>query len=565
MSTRLDTVRRRAETAHFGMLTRLTPSAPTAVLGAVVLGYGIWLLVVGGRGWFWGDDWEFLLRRGSVTGVDHGLFEPHNGHWSTAPIVIVRVLYALFGMTTYTPYVLVTIAIHLGIAWVMFVLLCRSKCPPWIACAAAVFVVFIPVGQDNIVWDAAMNNTGAILCGLLAVLALQGGDLDRGRPFLTWTWLVLGLMFSATGISAVVLASVFAAVVRSPRNALRVLSVPAAVFVVWFLTFGEAGGEGGSKLDVPQFVWSGLTNSFGTALGVPEAGPVVFLGLLLASVVNHDTPAMVRHLGWAGLSAATAQLFLEGLARGILGIEVAASGRYAYFTLVFLTPALAAALDRLWRMSIEPRWAAVVGAVVLAVAYAAHGIGEMRAWSGGYADITAEWRSVVIGTAANARAGEPPIATEDDPVNRYLDPTLLALPEVISRLPDDKASDDDRLRAANKYNVAVDDQSLGMFRPVFLDLTSGWGDTEVLRGPGCRTHTATAPDPLLQIATQEGTEIGISGPATQVVTVLQRGDTELQGRIWQVEPGKLYIASNAKDAVLKVSFNQPGDYTICKQ
>ena len=58
------------------------------------------------RMWFETDSWHYLTERGTVPGHSVGWFEPWGGHWQTVPVLLYRALFAIFGMHTYTPYVL---------------------------------------------------------------------------------------------------------------------------------------------------------------------------------------------------------------------------------------------------------------------------------------------------------------------------------------------------------------------------------------------------------------------------------------------------------------------------
>ena len=80
---------------------RVLPREHRLHLAALAVG----LLVAGGimvayarRLYFFGDDWDFLLTRGTVEGADLGLLEPHSEHWSTVPILLFRSLFAVFGL-----------------------------------------------------------------------------------------------------------------------------------------------------------------------------------------------------------------------------------------------------------------------------------------------------------------------------------------------------------------------------------------------------------------------------------------------------------------------------------
>ncbi|MDT0186655.1 hypothetical protein Q9S36_41365 [Microbacterium sp. ARD31] len=545
---------------------RRRPAVPTLILAVCLVAYGAWLVHSASGMWFWIDDYEFLIHRGTIPGLDHGLFEPHNGHWSTMVVLVYRVLFAAFGMTTYVPYVLVTIVIHLAIAALLYTLLCREGANRWAALLASWFVVFIPIGFDNILWDAAMNNTGALLFGFLAVLALSRAGFSNRSVAMAWALLVVALMFSGTGVSAVVLAAAFAGVSRGPLVGLKVASVPAAVFVVWFLAEGRhANSLEWSLTQVPQFVWTGLTGTLGKVIGVETAGPVLFVCLLAALLTDRHGPEDVRHLAWAGLLAATTQLFLEALTRGFLGADLANSGRYAYFTVVLLTPAFGLLINRIWHVAVEPRWVVAVIAVVLAAGHLTHSLGALSTFAEGWRGVTSETRGFVLATSENVADGQLVVAPELTGPYEFIDVEALGREDVRRRLPDIEVSAEDRLRSETELNIGVSPDTYELFRPVLLDLTSGWKEREAALGPGCQAYTATRDDPLIQIATQDGTEIGITSEATQVVTVLQRDDVQGPVRIWGVRPGAIHIAVTARDAVLKISFNAGGEYTICKQ
>lgn len=539
---------------------------PALALAVVMLAYGAWLLWLSRGMYFWSDDYEFLLERGTIDGRNNGLFEPHNGHWSTMIVLIYRAGFAMFGMTTYTPFVLVTILIHLGIASLLYTLVARVGGGRALALLPALFALFIPVGFDNILWDAAMNNTGALLAGFLALLVLHRGDFERRSVGVSWLVLCVGLMFSGTGISSVVIATAFAAARRGPRTAVLVMSVPTAVFATWFLLYGRGANDvTWSATSVPQFVWTGLTKTLGNVVGVPELGPVLFAGLVVAMLTSSSRTTELRHLAWAGTIAAVAQLFLEALTRGIYGPDVATSGRYAYFTIILLTPAVALAVRRTWDLVGDPRWLVVLVGSVLSVGYVLHSLGALNDFAGGWRGVTGDLRGQVLATSQNVAAGQPLLQTELEGINKFIDPRVLGLEQVRAALPDDPVTNADRLRSESEFNVGVRSTTYDMFRPALIDLTSGWKEAEATPGGGCDTYTATRDDPLIQIATQDGTEIGITSDATQLVTVLQRDDELGPIRIWGVEAGPVYIASTARDAVLKVSFNAAGKYTICKQ
>lgn len=563
---------RRPERARrAGARARLrAPAAPAAVVLLVALSYGAWLVWLSADAYFWGDDWHFLLHRGTVPGEEEGgLMTPFNGHWSILMILTYRALFAVVGMTTYVPFVAVLVAFHVGICVAMHVLLRRAGAHPWVAAAVALTILFTGVAPEMVVFDAAMNHSGSILCGLLAVLALLRSDGSRRGTAVAWVALTLAVMWSSTGISAIIIAAVFATIQWGRAAGARVASAPTLVFLFWYVGWGRH--DRGAQLTwdavagAPQYVWTGLTKVFGSAVAIPEVGPVVFVVLMLNLVTDRDSSPVLRHLAWSGVAAATVQLLLESLTRGHMGIEAASTGRYAYFSLVLLAPALCLALVRLSRLTVEPQWLPVVAVSVALAGYAVHGVNQVRQYSGGYASVSRAWLDRLHGMEASADDGQRMItATYDELVNHGLSQDLIASDVVRNALPNGTPSPEGRLGAETMFNVGVGTKTYDLFNPAFVDLAFGW-NREIKKLPGCASYTATVDNPMLQIATVDGIEVGITSDATEVTTRLVRDDITADGRIWQVPAGAIYVASTAKDALLQVSFNAPGEYVICKQ
>ena len=85
----------------------------------VVVAFSVVVLFLVGRNqWFIRDDWAFIFTRERIhqnTGLADMLFIAQDGHWMTIPIVIYRIIHAIFGTGSYWPYLLPTMACHLGI------------------------------------------------------------------------------------------------------------------------------------------------------------------------------------------------------------------------------------------------------------------------------------------------------------------------------------------------------------------------------------------------------------------------------------------------------------------
>ena len=68
----------------------------------LVVAVPVVLFGLGDYHWFFRDELGFLTGREADTLAR--LFEPHNEHWSTLPIVLYRAALAVFGLRSYVPY-----------------------------------------------------------------------------------------------------------------------------------------------------------------------------------------------------------------------------------------------------------------------------------------------------------------------------------------------------------------------------------------------------------------------------------------------------------------------------
>src|SRR5262245_47511654 len=90
---------------------RALASPPVVVFGAAeALALFVWLHV-SRNAWFDLDEWDFIVQR--KAGDLGDLFRPHNGHWTTLPILAYRFLYATVGLRTYFPYRFLAIVLYL--------------------------------------------------------------------------------------------------------------------------------------------------------------------------------------------------------------------------------------------------------------------------------------------------------------------------------------------------------------------------------------------------------------------------------------------------------------------
>jgi hypothetical protein len=333
--------------------------------------------------WFFRDDWNFIAER-ELSLED--LFEPHNAHWTTVPVVAFRVLYAIFGLHTYVPYLAVVVAAHLAVVALIRTIMVRAGVGPWVANAFAAALVFFGPGREDIVWAFQIGFTGAIAL-VLGQLVLADHDGPVGRR--DAAGLALGLLGLMSAGVAVVLVGVvgLALLVRHGWRRAALHTAPlAAIYLVYDLLADPVNDS------VPAFGLSSALDWIRHGLeagfrGIGHYRPVVvgLLALLVAGLVVHlfapggeagDEGGTGRTAGvWSRVREVAVPLALfagvfafivvVARSRAFQGPQGAEARRYVYFYGVGLLPVLAVAaqaLVRRWRLA-----APVVLLVLLAV------------------------------------------------------------------------------------------------------------------------------------------------------------------------------------------------------
>ncbi len=560
-------------TLRLGRLRPTRTSAPHLVLAALIVGQAGFLLYLAHDLWFvWGDDYDFFQLRGTIPGVNAGLWAPHDDHWMTAIVLIDRALFSVVGLHSYLPYVAVSIGLHLAASVVTYLMLLRVGVRPWTAVVAGVVAVFAGAGAQAVLWNTTAGLIGALTCGLVAIYLLErAGGAGRGR-WVAVAVLVLGLTFSGTGIVAVLTAVVFTLVRWGRQAAAPVLLVPAAVFVAWYVAFGHNGAKAPladrwDYLGVARYVWLGMTSSLEAASGIDGAGPLLLLALVAVVLgAPARVPEGLRAFAIAGLCGALGQLTLAAISRPSFGEDAFTGGRYGYLTLMFLVPAVAVALTVLVPLVTAPRAVAAGLALFVLVAYVVQASSLFRAEHDGRLFVSEPWPGIMKGLRAAAQAGEP-VLTEHPPddVHERFRADLAARKEFWDAIPEGEATPLQRLQAENLFFTGVDTEAFSVGGGAAIRLVLGFTSTEPIVS-GCRRITATGDVAVLAIdASRDGAQFGISGPSTSAVTHLVRDGEQGPDRTWTLPADRgVWIATSASDAELVVNLGAAGDYDVCR-
>lgn len=306
--------------------------------------------------WFSQDEWDFLADRKAWDLGD--LFRPHNEHWSTLPILAFRLLWALFGLRTYVPYLVVTVTLHLVVAALLRAVMRRAGVGPWFSTAAAAVFALLGSGFFNIeyAFQMAWGATLALGLGYLLLVDHDGG-LDRRD----WVGLALGfaaLMCSGVAISMIVVVAVAIGIRRGWRPALLHVLLLAAVYLLWFVTIGRSGYPRRSTIgETLRFTARELRGTFQAIGQSRSVGAALFVMLIIGLAVAWGSlrGATLRQraaIPAALLFGAVTFLFLTGFGRGADFSRLTPPGpasRYRYVAALLMLPALAVAADALSR------------------------------------------------------------------------------------------------------------------------------------------------------------------------------------------------------------------------
>lgn len=382
---------------------------------------------------FFSDEWAVIADR-SVRPDD--LLRPFNEHWLAVTIIAYRAVLAVAGMGTYVPYLAVLAVLHVVVAMLVYVLV-RRRTTPAIATAIAFIVLFFGSGFENLFWGIQMGFVGATALGFGALLLLDDVPTlpGPGRALAATLLMTVAVMTSGYGLFMLGLVGTDVLLDGRRRRWVLLLALPAALYGVWYLTFGRSGiatygnpFTADTLVALPRFIWDGLATAFGSAAGggaIVGGFVTVVVAVRLIWLAIQRRPIPTRAL--ACLLAIAAEYTIVGIVRAQLDVDASLYTRYAYLSGIL---ALIAAASLIGRPAFEPRWRPVAvgaGIAVLTVSLVWNG-SLLIAGRALYADRAELTRALVtIGTT------DPLPPGVDRDLNLVLVPSPVQLRDVIAR------------------------------------------------------------------------------------------------------------------------------------
>ena len=348
-STVIDTARSTATGTRSRCSTPATRRAARTTFFAVMAGAFVFFVWADRHAWFAFDEWDFLSAR-SATSLS-SLLHPHNEHWSTLPILLWRGLFQVFGIGSYYPYLLPLLLSHLGLAFLVRVVMRRNGVRPWTATIAASLFLLLGAGADDILWAFQIGFVASLVFGFgQLLLADHEGPIGR-RDLLALASGLAALLCSGVGVTMVVVVGLATWARRGWRAAL-VQTVPLGlVYLAWFVGYGRSSYHERIRFgEVPHAVMTILTSS------LRDLGQLPFFGLLLAVLLVAGLVLAWRHDPWVRLRIRAAQpgallvgallfMVVTSLGRAADLERSVTPSRYVYVVAALVLPALAVAVD----------------------------------------------------------------------------------------------------------------------------------------------------------------------------------------------------------------------------
>jgi hypothetical protein len=345
-------------------------NAPVLILAAVILAAVIVLTLAQWGVTYFQDTFAFLLDRQDFSA--DSFFAPHNEHIVVIPVVITKLLLAVFGMGSNTPEQVAMGMTLLAAAILVFVYV-RRRIGPWPAVIAAALLLFLGSGWSVLLWPFENEFTLPIVFGLAALLLLEGEDSRGDR----WACLMLslGVLSGSLGVCFLVAAFVDVVLRHKERGWGRayLFVVPLVLYLLWFVGWGNEAEHHmtlENVLNSPIYVLEGFASALDSLAGLSTipinspgqndwGRPLLVAAIALIAFSQWRRPGFSR--GFWVVSAAAVTYWLLASFNYIPGREASAT-RYVYAGAVFVL-LMAAELLRPWPFSRKALW--VAGAVAL--------------------------------------------------------------------------------------------------------------------------------------------------------------------------------------------------------
>lgn len=370
-------------------------------LGALLLVSGGLIMYMGRGLTFFYDDWNFVTE--DYGGGFHSLMRAHVGNISVFPIAVYKVLFHLVGLNHYAVFRLVVVTLHLICGALIFVLASR-RIPRVPALLASALILFLGAAWEDLLWGFQVGYMLSIAGGLAAWVALE--RRDRLGDVIATACLIVSAGSSSLGIAMMAGVAVELLWRQEDRKRIWIVLVPAVLYALWYLGYGESQVTEASVIAAPGFFADLIAAAFGALIGrgLEWGRPLAVAGVLvLLGCLARPRPVSAR---LAGLLATGIVLWgITAAARST--ISSAEASRYVYLGAVVI---VLVGVELLRGITLSSR---TVGIATVVVAFAAlTGLTVLHAGADGRRE-NAEVLTAELGALELAAAHAPPTYQPD--------------------------------------------------------------------------------------------------------------------------------------------------------
>jgi hypothetical protein len=332
---------------------------------------------------FFYDEWDFVTTYRPRQTIS--ILIPHNEHWATIPILLWKLLFAVFGLRTHVPYEAAALLAHIACVVLLFALI-RRRSGDLPAFAAALTLLVLGSGAKDIVWAFQVTWTLSIAFGLLAMVLIDRSPaaLRPWRVIAISGALLCALMSSGIGLGFLAAVTIELLADKRRRQYLLAVIVPIAAYLIWFLAYGSAlsgtpcptcstvfGDDvrsmgPGHITDVLAYVALALRASATGVVGLSGmAGQIALIILIVLLVWNWYVQRGVESWELGLFAGLVVQFALIALVRVRFGVPGASDSHYVYVGAVYFLPLIANAVKRLpwrgvWRVTLSGAFAIAI-------------------------------------------------------------------------------------------------------------------------------------------------------------------------------------------------------------
>ena len=352
------------------------------LLAIAVLASGLLLLHLSRGTSFWADEWTWIATRRGDT-VD-AFLAPYNGHLSLVPIAIYRLMFAIFGIGSYTPYRALVIVLSLVVAVLVFVY-ARTRVGELVALLLAVSMLFLGPGWQDTMWAFQIPWLIACAAAIVALMLLERrtGRADAAACAL----LTLAICSTSVGLAFALGIAVDLALTRRRWRDAWIVVIPLVLYAIWALHYHPTQLTASAIPTIPLNVAQAAAATLSVLVGLSGIQPFDATGTSLV----YGWPLLVLAAGLVAWRARTARPRARAVTLAVTfaafaasvsivhgGIASPLSSRYIY-VYCLLAVLLIAELARGARPS-APVQVALCAVALLAVI---SNVGNLRA-EGGY-------------------------------------------------------------------------------------------------------------------------------------------------------------------------------------